>query len=234
MCGRYTLFNDLNSIDALFSSSQSNEIDGVFGKKYRQKIDLILPSYNIAPGHIVPVIFPSNIGTNQLIRIPMHWGFMGWKLKANERPFLPINTRSEQLLDKLTWRKASIQRCLIPMNGFYEWAGTKGHKTPYYIHSTTDDLLVAAGLYSPLSPIPGYASFSILTTRPNNIMEPIHQRMPVFLHATAWDNWLNKSIPLHDLDHLMSPFPDDAMSAYAVGTSVGNVCNNSPELIRPS
>ncbi|MEL0011754.1 MAG: SOS response-associated peptidase [Bacteroidota bacterium] len=237
MCGRYTLFSKPEAIDTFFELEESTELppsqnDDLFGAP---PILHPLPSYNISPTHVVPIILAApETNTQSRIRTAMHWGFMGWKPKANERPFLPINTRSEQLLDKPMWRKASTQRCLVPINGFYEWAGTKGHKTPHYIHSTTDDLLVAAGLYSPLSPIPGYASFSILTTRPNSVMEPIHHRMPVFLHATEWDNWLDRKLPLNDLRYLMDPFPDDAISEYIVGTSVGNVRNNSPELIRPS
>ena len=68
----------------------------------------------------------------------MHWGFMGWKPKAGSRSLLPINTRSEEILEKSMWRSVSMQRCLIPMNGFYEWSGAKGNKTPtIYKHPIT-------------------------------------------------------------------------------------------------
>lgn len=237
MCGRYTLFSEPEAIDAFFDLEEavdlpSNQNDDLFGAP---PILHPLPSYNISPSHVVPIILGGHTAHYPTrIRTAMHWGFMGWKPKGNERPFLPINTRSEQILAKPMWRNASHQRCLVPMNGFYEWSGIKGHKIPHYIHSSTDDLLVAAGLYSPISPISGFASFSILTTRPNRIMEPIHHRMPVFLHTSEWNNWLDNTRPLQELSYLMDPYPDEALNEYTVGTSVGNVRNNSPDLILPS
>ena len=125
-------FSDFNTIDALIGSSQPNETEGIFKKEYSTRNNHTLPSYNIAPSHVVPVILSFNTSTNQLIRILMHWGFMGWKPKAGSRPLLPINTRSEEILEKSMWRSVSMQRCLIPMNGFYEWSGQKGIKPPLY------------------------------------------------------------------------------------------------------
>ena len=100
MCGRYTLFSDFNTIDTLIGSSKPDETEGIFKKEFLQEIGHTLPSYNIAPSHVVPVILSFNTSTNQLIRILMHWGFMGWKPKAGSRSLLPINTRSEEILEK--------------------------------------------------------------------------------------------------------------------------------------
>ena len=193
MCGRYTLFSDFNTIDALIGSSQPNETEGIFKKECLQETGHTLPSYNIAPSHVVPVILSLNTSTstNQLIRILMHWGFMGWKPKAGSRPLLPINTRSEEIVEKSMWRSVSTQRCLIPMNGFYEWSGAKGNKTPHYIQASNNSVLFAAGFYSPLSPLGSYYSFSILTTKSNTTMQDIHDRMPVFLDSSEWGTWVN-------------------------------------------
>ncbi len=233
MCGRYTLFSDFNTIDALIGSSQPNETEGIFKKECLQEIGHTLPSYNIAPSHVVPVILSFNTSTNQLIRILMHWGFMGWKPKAGSRPLLPINTRSEEILEKSMWRSVSMQRCLIPMNGFYEWSGAKGNKTPHYIQASNNSILFAAGFYSPLSPLGSYYSFSILTTKSNTTMQDIHDRMPVFLDPSEWGTWLNPKQDFNSLNYLLDPYPDDSLKSHIVSTAVGNVRNNSPHLIQP-
>ena len=233
MCGRYALFSDLNTIDALIGSSTPNETDGIFGKEYLQEANHTLPSYNIAPSHVVPVILQPDIDSNQLIRIPMHWGFMGWKPKAGSRPLLPINTRSEQVTEKPIWRSVSSQRCVIPMNGFYEWSGSKGNKTPHYIQASSDAVLFAAGFYSPLSPLDSYYSFSLLTTKANVTMQDIHNRMPVFLHPSEWGAWLDPKQDFNRLNHLLDPFPDDSLNTHIVSTAVGKVRNNGPHLIEP-
>ena len=233
MCGRYTLFSDLTTIDTLIGSSLPNEIDGIFGKQHLQNTAHTLPSYNIAPSHIVPVILQPDTDTPQLIRIPMHWGFMGWKPKVGSLPLLPINTRSEQITEKPMWRSVSTQRCLIPLNGFFEWSGTKGNKTPHYIQAVNNSILFAAGFYSPLSPLDSLYSFSILTTRPNATMQNIHDRMPVFLHSSEWTHWLNPQLGIKDLNYLLDPYPDDGLKSHIVPPAVGNVRNNGPHLIEP-
>ena len=163
----------------------------------------------------------------------MHWGFMGWKPKVGSSPLLPINTRSEQIGEKPMWRSVSTQRCLVPMNGFFEWSGTKGNKTPHYIQGVKNSILFAAGFYSPLSPLDSLYSFSILTTRPNATMQDIHNRMPVFLHSSEWTHWLNPQLGIEDLNYLLGPYPDDGLKSHIVPPAVGNVRNNEPHLIEP-
>lgn len=194
----------------------------------------ITPNYNVAPTHAMPVAYLDEDGNR--IAENMHWGFMGWKPKDGKKPFLPINTRDDSLTNKPMWQIAfQSRRCLVPMNGFYEWHGTKGKKTPHYIHPKNDrELLVAAGIYSDLSPIEGTRSYSVITTQPNNLMKPIHDRMPAFLHPSEFDDWLDSDQPSDLLLDLIQPYPDDALSEHIVSNAVGNVRNNYAGLIQKS
>lgn len=216
MCGRYALFELLD------------EIDHFLGTLDRQSDTE--PNFNVAPTHQMPVALA---GENGRTLRNMHWGFMGWKPKSGQRPFTPVNTRADSIPEKPMWRKAAKQqRCLVPMNGFYEWAGKKGNKTPYFVRGKEQELLAAAGLYSELSPAEGGGSFSIITTEPNELMEPIHDRMPAFLHPEEFEDWLN---PDHTIDFVLDmlrPYPSDAMEAYIVSKEVGNVRNNHPGLVQ--
>lgn len=111
-----------------------DEIDHFLGVLERR--GEITPNYNVAPTHTMPVAFVDVEGKR--ITETMHWGYMGWKPKEVQKPFLPINTRDDSLTKKPMWRRAiQSKRCLIPMNGFYEWQGTKGKKTPHYIYPKT-------------------------------------------------------------------------------------------------
>ncbi len=219
MCGRYALFKLLDEIDHFL---------GVLERRGE-----ITPNYNVAPTHQMPVAYSDADGKR--VAENMHWGFMGWKPKDGQKPFLPINTRDDSLTKKPMWQRAfSTRRCLVPMNGFYEWQGPKGKKVPHYIYPKESELLVAAGIYSGLSPIDGVPSFSVITTSPNSLMEPIHDRMPAFLHPSEFDDWLNADQPEDFLLDMIQPYPDDAISEHIVSKAVGNVRNNSSELVEPA
>ena len=215
MCGRYALFEQLDEIDHFL---------GILDRTGE-----ITPNYNVVPTHTMPVVVNS-AGRPEMEM--MHWGFMGLKPKPGERPFLPVNTRAESISSKAMWKKSLLQRrCLVPMNGFYEWAGSKSNKTPFYIHGTNEPFLVAAGIYSELSPIDGSRSFSVITTSPNKVMENIHDRMPAFLHPSEFADWLKSDHSEEYLSDLLRPYPDDAIEAYRVSKDVGNVRNNHPGLV---
>ncbi|MGB0346179.1 MAG: SOS response-associated peptidase [Balneolaceae bacterium] len=219
MCGRYALFKLLDEIDHFL---------GVLERRGE-----IAPNYNVAPTNRMPVAFVDDSGKS--VAENMHWGFMGWKSKEGQKPFLPINTRDDSLMKKPMWQRAfSSRRCLVPMNGFYEWQGPKGKKVPHYIYSKEGEFLVAAGIYSGLSPIDGVASFSVITTSPNSLMEPIHDRMPAFLHPSEFNDWLNPDQPEDLLLDMLQPYADDAISEHIVSKAVGNVRNNSSELVEPA
>ena len=216
MCGRYALFQELDEIDHFLGTlERKGELSA---------------NFNVAPTHSMPVALVNEKG--ERMRNNLHWGFMGWKPKAGQKPFLPINTRDDSLLKKPMWKGAFLKRrCIIPMNGFYEWQGPKGKKTPHYIYSKEGSLLAAAGIYSEFSPLEGMGSYSIITTSPNALMEDIHDRMPAFLHPSEFDQWLDPNQPAELLLDMLQPYPDDALDEHIVSKAVGNVRNNNPELV---
>lgn len=229
MCGRYVLYQELDEINHFLNSIDSGKYSADGNGGYR-------PNYNVAPTHIMPVAFTNEDGKR--ILMPMHWGFMGWKPKKGEKPFTPFNTRSESVTEKPMWSKAFIQkRCIIPANGFYEWTGPKGNKTPYFIYPTENKLMGFAGIYSELAPVDKEAemSFSIMLTSPNKVMEDIHNRMPVILHTTEFDDWLNpENADPNYLKEFLKPYPDDGIKAHIVSQDVNSTHKriNEPYLIK--
>ncbi len=201
MCGRYTL-----------TFEQVQELEEFLDAWDREKGDRTTPygNYNVAPTHQMPVSF---LEEGRKIIENMHWGFMGWKPKPGQKPFLPINARDDSFGNKPMWTRALSKRCIIPISGFYEWKGPKGNKTPYYIYPTDGKFMAAAGVYSSLSPVEGMKSYSVITTSPNSLMESIHNRMPAFLHPSEFEAWLNPDADTKLLLDMLNPYPVDVMDA---------------------
>ncbi|MFV1883353.1 MAG: SOS response-associated peptidase [Balneola sp.] len=220
MCGRYAL-----------TIEEQQELE-----EFLNAIDkgiVASSNFNVAPTHQMPVALIDENGDRVLKKL--HWGFMGWKPKEGQKPFSPINTRDDSLVSKPMWNRAfNSNRCIVPMNGFYEWTGSKGNKTPHYIYPKEGKFLAAAGIFSKLSPVEGLMSYSIITTSPNSLMENIHDRMPAFLHPSEFDDWLNPDKEEPVLLDMLQPFPDDSLSEHIVSKEVGNVKNNHPGLINPA
>jgi putative SOS response-associated peptidase YedK len=229
MCGRYVLFTEIQEIDDFLNSVDSG--------KYRApdkqgKIEL-RSNFNVAPTNQMPVAFTNEEG--QRVLSPMHWGFMGWKPKEGDRLFMPINTRDDKVMKSRMWKSPFLhKRCLVPANGFYEWTGSKGNKTPHYIYPKGGGLMAFAGIYSELAPESSDTamSYSIITTTTNKVMEDIHDRMPVILHPSEFGDWLDPSNEDPDyLKEFLRPYPDDGIEEHIVSKAVGNVRNNEPGLI---
>ena len=220
MCGRYTLEQGLDEIEAFLNAKAD-----AYGQFH--------PTYNAAPSQNLPVAYRNE--RSDVVIEPMNWGFIGWPPKEGERPFSIINTRDDKITQKPMWNKAvSARRCIVPISGFYEWKGPKGKKTPYYIYSSSDPMLGLAGIYSNLSPWEDrrIKTYSIITTSPNAMMEGIHNRMPAILHPTEFEDWLNPDVSnASEVLDLIRPYPDAALAFHEVGRAVGNVRNDNPELI---
>lgn len=222
MCGRYVLVKKTEELREYLGADEPVQVSGK------------TENYNVSPTDVMPVAYTTEHGNRKIEYF--HWGFMGWKPKSGAKPFLPINTRDDSVASKPMWKGAVTKnRCIVPANGFYEWSGKKGNKTPYYIYLSNEKYMGFAGIFSDLAPEESGAkkSYSIITTSPNSMMENIHDRMPVILRPEEFDDWLN---PDHtDPDYLMDflrPYPDDAMAHHIVSKAVGNVRNNYPGLIR--
>jgi putative SOS response-associated peptidase YedK len=154
-----------------------------------------------------------------------------------------INARSETLVEKSVFKKLlASKRVIVPMDGFYEWQVIPGQKVkqPMFVHRIDGEPLAVAGLWTTWRDknagpdAPWLHSCTIITTSANATMTPVHDRMPVLLPATVWDQWLDPTNnDLEALQRLLVPAPDDLLTMHPVSTAVNNVRNKGSELIEP-
>lgn len=193
----------------------------------------VKPRYNIAPAQLAPVIFKHSPEHLEMMR----WGLIPSWSKEEKGGLKLINARSETMSEKPLFRKLmGKQRCLVPTTGFYEWMKTDAGKIPYYIHHRERRFLAYAGLYDRWRSEDGsvISSFTILTTAANELMRPIHDRMPVILREEDEREWLDKKVISNQrLAAMFSPYPSEELEAYEVPKIVWNPAVESPDLIRP-
>lgn len=199
------------------------QIDAEDKQKLKQRFHLSAdPSFksnwNVAPSQEMPVIKADN-----------KLEIMKWGLRLHFMPKDLINIRAESADKSWTQKYLQFQRCLVPASGFYEWRREGKTKTPYYIHLKNEPLFAFAGVYSESS------GYSIITTTPNELMEPIHNRMPVILKEEDEQRWLNPDMSeLEQVKELLKPYPAEEMDAYIVSTRVNSPTFNDPSLLNPS
>jgi putative SOS response-associated peptidase YedK len=221
MCGRFTLTTDSQKLAEAFAG-------------YEVPAELA-PRYNIAPSQQVPVI--ANNG-HQKIEL-FQWGLIPFWAKDPKIGNRMINARSETLAEKPSFKNAyKRRRCLVLADGFYEWKKEEGSKTktPMYIRLASGEPFGFAGLWESWSGPEGTTllSCTIITTTPNELVESIHNRMPVILSQAAYEHWLDPAEQApQQLDGLLKPYPAAHMTAYAVSTLVNSPANDRPECISP-
>lgn len=196
----------------------------------------VRPNYNAAPSQYLPVVIQT--GKRPEIRV-MHWGLIPvWAKDKPQFAFSTFNARAESLTEKPMWKKVfPSRRCLVPASGFYEWQKRGSDKQPYYIHAGKSPIFAMAGLYDEwIDKETGqvFDSFTIITTRPNEPMRPIHDRMPVILDESEETTWLDPALDdVAVLMPILDPYASQDMALYEVDRKVGNVRNNSSDLIQP-
>ena len=221
MCGRFTLTIDPYHLQQAFPWAVIPN-------------DLI-PRYNIAPSQPVAVIL--NTGDNALAFYK--WGLIPSWSKDPAIGDRMINARSESLAEKPSFRNAyRRRRCLILADGFYEWKQNPGSKSkqPVYIRLKGERPFAFAGLWELWHSPDGseIRSCTIITTQPNSLLEPIHNRMPVILPPEDYKQWLDTEDQHPDqLNKLLVPYPADEMIAFPVSKMVNSPENDSPEIIKP-
>jgi putative SOS response-associated peptidase YedK len=195
--------------------------------------DDLQPSFNVAPTHPVAVVL--NSGTKRLVS--MRWGLVPYWATDPTIASKLINARAESLTAKATFKEAfKKRRCLVLADGFFEWQKQGATKTPLFIYLKTERPFGFAGLYETWTPPLGepLVTCTIITTEPNDLVRPIHNRMPVILPKASEDFWLDSCVEDHTrLLDLLRPYPAEEMGAYAVSTTVNSVKNDSPECIEP-
>lgn len=222
MCGRYTL-----------STVDSNILQVEFGLETAPKN--LMPRYNIAPSQPVPVVVADETGVRHLDAF--HWGLIPVWAKDPKIGYKMINARAETLAEKSSF-KVSFRRhrCLILTDGFYEWQKTADGKQPVFIHRKDRRVFAFAGLFSRWMSPGGdeVLSCTIITTQPNTLLAPVHNRMPVILPPDARQAWLSptEQSPAQ-LQQLLVPYPSAELDFYPVSKYVNYPSNDSPTCIEP-
>jgi putative SOS response-associated peptidase YedK len=192
--------------------------------------------YNIAPGRPVATIAADQNGEHTCKL--MHWGLIpDWAPRA-ERQYKMINARVETVAEKRAYRDLlDSGRCLIPADGFYEWQKTEdGPKQPYWFHHEGTELFSFPGLWTSAKPSPGgdvIVSCTILTTAANEVVSPVHHRMPVILDRSRESTWLDPSVDGEAALAALSLNANDALLRRAVSRAVSSTSNQGANCIEP-
>lgn len=221
MCGRFT---------SLLSPEFLNVIREIFGITPPEQFE---PRYNIAPTQQVWVI--RNDGDHNRLEL-MKWGFVPSWAKDPAIGSRMINARSETVQVKPAFRHSiRYRRCIVPTAGFFEWSHVEGKKQPNFIRMADGSPMCLAGLWDHWKS-PGeenwLETFTILTTASNELLSPIHDRMPVILGPENYSLWLNRE--MHDPEQLLDlyrPFSSNLLEMYRVPDLVNNPRFDSPACI---
>ncbi|MEJ2314870.1 MAG: SOS response-associated peptidase [Nitrospirota bacterium] len=191
------------------------------------------PSYNISPGREVLAVVRGGENRLELFR----WGLVpSWARDPSIGNRL-INARAETLARRPAYADAFLKRrCLVVVDGFYEWRKEGGRSTPFFVHLKTDAPFGLAGLYERWISPGGreLATCTVITTVANRLLSDIHDRMPAIIPPEGRSAWLdpNAGDPAA-LGRLLRPFPPEEMEAYRVSAFVNSADRDSPECIRP-
>jgi putative SOS response-associated peptidase YedK len=237
MCGRFSSTSQLQFLLEQFRA----EPMGVEGHQ---------PSWNVAPASDILVVLPGADGARQLRAL--RWGLVPRWAKDPGGANRMINLRAETVREKKGWKSSlARKRCIIPIDGFYEWQdqGKGKRKQPFYITSRDFSPLALAGLWATwrdpeVEKAKGKEAAdadgdelwtcTIITTSANKLMGSVHERMPVILPPEAWDAWLDPdNTDTEQLAELLRPAPEEMLTLWPVDPAVGNVRNNRPELQEP-
>lgn len=220
MCGRFTLATSVEDITAQFGVSDiSVEHDA---------------RYNVAPTQEVLVLVKN--GERRLDKF--RWGLVPHWSKGPNTRYSMINARAETVAEKPSYRGPfAKRRCLVLADGFYEWQKVGDTKVPMYIRLKSGQPFGFAGLWDLWTPPDDGSplkSCTVITTNPNRLLKPIHNRMPVILPADAIEDWLTLDGSQQDeLLALLKPYPEEELEAYAVSRFVNSPSNDSPKCIEP-
>ncbi len=223
MCGRFV------------SKAKKAEIE----KEFKLKVDnknFTEPRYNIAPTQQIAAI----VQTENLREISsLKWGLVPSWAKDDSIGSKLINARAETLSEKPSFREAfRSRRCIIPASGFYEWQKTaKGAKQPFYFYFKEKEVFGFAGLYEKwLDRHSGelLETCAIITTEANEVIKPVHERMPVILKSESYEQWLDpREKDMSVLQKLLVPYAPDEMTTHAVSRAVNIATADSMELVVP-
>ena len=217
MCGRFALYSDPFTLARRFEADAPPELS---------------PRYNVAPSQNIPIV--RDEGEKRHFALA-RWGLIPHWAKDIKIGYSTINARAETVASKPAFRNAfRHRRCLIPADGFYEWQVIPGSKIkqPWFIVLVDREPMAFAGLWERWRSPEGkeLESCSIIVTDANEIMRPIHDRMPVILAPCDWDAWLKpEAKDAGGLQGQLKPYSAEGMAAWPVSTKVNSPRNDSVE-----
>lgn len=233
MCGRVTTFFSYADIEDSFDAVASIEEFMGF------ESDSYVENYNAGPGALLPIVLTE--GDKRLIRKGLFGLCPPWAAK----PMYLFNARAEGdanadndpnwhgefgIFKKPAFRNAiRTRRCLIPVNGFIEGTTREKLDKPHYVKRKDEAVFALGAIWEPYQ---GKASFSIITTVPNSLMQQIpHHRMPLILDKENYAAWLNPQSTEHEIAALIKPYPADELSFYPIHPAAKNPRNNSKAIL---
>jgi len=221
VCGRFN------------QTASGDEVAEAFGL---DEAPQLAPRYNIAPTQPVAVVgVQPATGRRGLAQLA--WGLVPRGALGKERGF--INARSESAWERPSFAEAFLKRrCLIPATGFYEWQKLDAkRRQPWLFRLAAPGPFAFAGLWEPAAAaVPGATpTCTILTTEPNDVTRPVHDRMPVILAPEDYARWLDPMVVIAaEVRPLLRPFPAEAMSAFPVSPRVNSPANDDPACLEPA
>ncbi len=222
MCGRYSITTAPEAMRRLFN--------------FVGPLPNLRPRYNVAPTQDLPVVRYNPEARQRSLDL-LRWGLIPRWAKDPSIGAKLINARADGVATKPSFRDAfRKRRCLIPSDAFYEWAKNTKPKQPYAIRLKGRELFALAGLWEGWRNVEGdwLRTFTIITTDANELVAPIHNRMPVILDPSNYAVWLGEVLADDgQLLALLKPFPASKMEAHRVGLGVNRVANDDASLLEP-
>src|SRR5436190_23840404 len=197
----------------------------------------VKPIYNASPGRPdadILTILRTDAGNEGR---QMYWPLIPSYEKNMKLPYSTMNAKVERLNQSPVYKRLlQSRRCIIPVDGFYEFTGEKGSKTPWFVYLKSKEPFALAGLWDSWKRPDGATleSFSIITLPANDFMRPIHDRIPAILHSEEEETWLDCAAnPFDKVAPLLVPYPSDQMAAHITSTRVNNTRYNEPDCGAP-
>ena len=221
MCGRFSLHTPESQIREAFNLEHTESLG-------------LEPRFNIAPSQDIPIIRDTESSREMVMA---HWGLIPNWSKEPKTKYSTINARIESVAEKPTYRTPfKRRRCLIPADGFYEWKVFNGNKVPHHIRMKNGSVFAFAGLWDRWEGDgETLDSCSIIVMPANEIMKPIHERMPAIIAQAHYDYWLDTRVTdKQEIMQYLTSAPSSQLTAYPVSTWVNSPKHNDERCIQPA
>jgi putative SOS response-associated peptidase YedK len=219
MCGRFTLHTPAAQIKEAF------HLPDIPAQELK-------PRYNIAPSQDIPIIRDTDTGREMVMA---RWGLIPSWSKESKSKYSTINARIESVAEKPTYRTPFKRRhCLIPVDGFYEWKQVAGKKIPHHIHMKDGKIFAFAGLWDHWEgEDDSIESCTIIVMPSNEVMKPIHERMPAIIAPAHYDLWLDSRVTdKQEIMQYLTSAPSSQLAPYPVSTWVNSPKNDDKRCIQ--